>query len=85
MSFVFCCIDIKIKVIKWLHHSNVVGERDGEKKLLNNINKAGYTATEVACGWAGAVMNHADSSIWAGAVMQKTPENAENVKKANSD
>ena len=41
--------------------------------------------TEVVCGWAGAVMKHANSSIWAGAVMQKTPKNAKNVKKANSD
>ena len=47
-----------------------------------NINKAGYMATEVACGWAGAVMKKANSSIWAGAVMQKMPEN---TKKANGD
>ena len=31
--------------------------------------KAGYKATEVACGWAGAVMKPANSSIWAGAVL----------------
>ena len=42
-------------------------------------------ATLVACGWAGAVMKHANSSIWAGAVMQKLPENAEKAKKAYSD
>ena len=30
-------------------------------------------ATKVACGWAGAVMKKADSSIWAGAVTQKPP------------
>ena len=34
-------------------------------------NKAGYTATEVACGWAGAVMKNAHPSIWVGAVTQK--------------
>ena len=34
-------------------------------------NKAGYTATEVVCGWAGA-----DPNIWAGAVIKKTPVNA---------
>lgn len=39
-------------------------------------NKAVYTATEVACGWAGAVRKHANSTIWAGAVMRKTLENA---------
>ena len=50
-----------------------------------NINKAGYTATVVACRWVGAVMKHANSSIWAGAVMQKTPKNAENAKKVNGD
>ena len=77
MSFVFCWIDEDIKGIKCLHHSNVVGERDGEKKLLNNINKAGYTATEVACGWAGAVMKKCYSSDWAAAVPQKPPVNAE--------
>ena len=29
------------------------------------IDKAGNTATEVACGWAGAVMKKSNSSIWA--------------------
>ena len=38
-------------------------------KLFNlNSNKAGYTATLVACGWAGAVFE----VIWAGAVRPKT-------------
>ena len=52
--------------------------------MLNhaNKNKAGYTATEVACWWAGAVMKHANSCIWTGAVIQKTPENAENAEKS---
>ena len=31
-------------------------------------------ATEVACGWAGAVIKKANVSIWVGAVMQKTPK-----------
>ena len=39
-------------------------------------------ATEVAWGWAGEVMKKANSSIWAGAVMQKTLENTENGKKS---
>jgi len=51
------------------------------KKIVVYVNKAGYTATEVACGWAGAVMKKANSSMWAGAVMQKTPKNAENKMK----
>ena len=46
------------------------------------MNKAGYTATEVACGWAGAVMKKAYPSIWAGAVTQKPPVTP---KKANAD
>ena len=46
------------------------------------IDKDGYTATEVATAWAGAVMKHASSSIWAGAAMRKSPENAENAKNA---
>ena len=29
--------------------------REGGRKSKGNINKAGYTATPVACGWAGAV------------------------------
>ena len=37
-------------------------------------NKAGYTATEVACGWAGAVIKKANLSIWAGAVMKIRPK-----------
>ena len=36
-------------------------------------NKAVYTANEVACGWAGAVMKKAYPSIWVGAVTQKPP------------
>ena len=31
-------------------------------------------ATEVACGWAGAVVKLANSSIWAGAGAKKTPK-----------
>ena len=46
-----------------------------------SINKAGYTATEVACGWAWAVMKKAYPNIWAGAVMRKPPVNAENAKR----
>ena len=38
-------------------------------------NKAGYTATEVPCGWAGAVMKHANSSIWEREIMLKKPKN----------
>ena len=38
------------------------------------------TATEVACGWAGAVIKKTSSSIWAGAL-----KNAKNDEKANSD
>ena len=36
-------------------------------------NKSVYTATEVACGWAGAVIKKTNPSIWAGAAMQKPP------------
>ena len=33
------------------------GGDDSVKKSITFLkNKAGYTATEVACGWAGAVM-----------------------------
>ena len=39
-------------------------------------------STKVACGWAGAVMEKAYSSIGAEAVMQKAPKNA---KKVNAD
>ena len=46
-------------------------------------NKARYTATQVACGWAGAVMKRlTPPSYWAGAVLQRPLVNAE---KANSD
>ena len=45
-------------------------------------NKPRYTATEVACGWADAVIKMANTSIWAGVVMQKPHVNAE---KANGD
>ena len=51
------------------------------KKDRIKENKAGYTAIEVPCRWAGAVMK-VNLSILAGAVMQKPPVNAE---KANGD
>ena len=35
--------------------------------------KVVYTATNVTCGWAGAVIRKANPSIWAGAIMQKPP------------
>ena len=31
--------------------------------LIFNINKARYTATEVACGWAGAIMKKAFGQV----------------------
>ena len=43
-------------------------------KDRQHTNKAGYTATKVACEWVGAVMIKAYSNILAGAVMQKTPK-----------
>ena len=42
----------------------------------------GHMATEVACGWAGAVIKKANPTIWARAVKQKPPVYAE---KANGD
>ena len=30
-------------------------EEEDEEKMKKKKNKAGYTAAEVACGWAGAV------------------------------
>ena len=33
--------------------------------------KVVYTATNVTCGWAGAVIRKANPSIWAGAVTQQ--------------
>ena len=52
-------------------------------KRVKRENKAGNTATKV--GWTGAMVKHANSCIWAGAVMQKTPKNAKNTKKADGD
>ena len=37
------------------------------------MNMAGYAATEVACGWAEAVIKKTYTNIWAGAVTQKPP------------
>ena len=48
-------------------------------------NKAGYTATEVVCGWAGAVMKKVNPSIWAGAVTQKPPVTPKKLTKAKCD
>ena len=42
--------------------SKKVWQRDRQTVIF--FNKAGYTATPVACGWAGAVFE----IIWAGAV-----------------
>ena len=46
---------------------------------IYQINKAGYTAIEVAYGWAVAVMKKDKPSIWAGAVMQKPTINAKKL------
>ena len=51
--------------------------------VMKKLNKARYKATKVHCGWAGAVRKHAKSSIWAAAVMQKTPKNAKKCSIAN--
>ena len=48
-------------------------------------NKAGYTATEVPCGWAGAVMKHANSSIWEREIMLRKPKNAKKNKQRLMD
>ena len=45
-------------------------------------NKAVYTATLVACGWAGAVMKLSKQSSWAGA---ETPTRPYTPKKAERD
>ena len=36
--------------------------------------KVVYTATNITCGWAGAVIRKANPSIWAEAVTQKPPK-----------
>ena len=46
--------------------------------------KVVYTATNVTCGWAGAVIRKANPSIWAGAITQNCPK-CKNAKKANTD
>ena len=43
------------------------------RQNMNPKNKVRYTATEAACGWAGAVMKKAYPSIWAGAVTKVSP------------
>ena len=42
--------------------------------------KVVYTATNVTCGWAGAVIRKANPSIWAGAVSQKPPKSSKTTK-----
>ena len=44
----------------------------GNLSLPIKKNKAGYTAIKVVCGWAAAVMKHANLNIWAGTVTPKT-------------
>ena len=56
--------------VKWILISIIASKRN---------NKAEYTATDVACGWAGAMMKHANSYIWAGAIMQKTLKNCKHA------
>ena len=58
---------------------------DGQSFLcscMSATNKAGYTATKVACGWARASDEKANPSYWAGVVMQKPLLNA---KKTDGD
>ena len=40
-------------------------------------------ATEVACGWAGAVTKKANPSIWAYTVTQKPPETPKKLMGTN--
>ena len=40
-----------------------MGHEKKRKIKKKDKNKAGYTASEVACGWAGAVMKKAYPSI----------------------
>ena len=35
---------------------NCIIKKNVETKISNRKNKAGYTATLVACGWAGAII-----------------------------
>ena len=51
-------MELKFDEVRWF-----------DEFLVLNENKAGYTVTKVACGWAGAVIIKADLSVWAGAVM----------------
>ena len=37
-------------------------------------NKAGYTATPVACGWAGAVKEKVTRAIWQEGLAQTRPD-----------
>ena len=49
---------------------------------MSATNKAGYTATKVACGWGRGSDEKANPSYWAGVVMQKPLLTA---KKTNGD
>ena len=55
----------------------VVGRVFPDRAKSSSKNKAVYTATEGACGWAGAVIKKGYSSDWAGAATQKPLVNAE--------
>ena len=53
--------------------SSLISNDPGSAGPTTIGNKTGYTATEVACRWAVAVIQKANPSIWAGAVTQKPP------------
>ena len=82
---VFICIRNDNVVWNWILH-NLVFDKPFSQQLLFRItrcyplffspsllqNKAGYTATPVACGWAGVVNEVGYQIIWAGAARPKT-------------
>ena len=54
------------------------GWMDGKEPLIDSLVsiKAKYTPTEVACGWAGAVIRMAKLRLWAVALIQKMSVNS---------
>ena len=58
-------------------------KRDVESRSMR-LNKAEYTATLVACGWAGAVLERSLGHLGRSCVLKKL-KNAEKVKRGPND
>ena len=65
-----CEVSNNIDLCKHQYYRHMYGDTKFLLKRETEANKDGYAATQVACKWAGAMIEK-DTRIWAGAVSSK--------------